>query len=300
MTTQVKAVLVATLLLVAAVLVTAGALAAVSRQAVLDQLTGESQTFARQFALAIADQVPDHPLVVAGLARRVLAGNLPAVWITDRSLTLLAHATFPGAPVPTDLSAADTAQLAQAIHQQSSAVAPEGDFLHVAVPIVDDKGQTVGAALILVSTQPAQNLINQELLLAAAITGGVLVVGLLTVGVLARQILQPIGQIQAAVAAIEAQTFQPAILAAVAARTDEIGQLARLLQTMAQEVAAREQRLQQQVAELHIEINEARKAREVTDITDSSYFQDLQKKARAIRAKSAATGAAPAEGSAAG
>jgi len=50
------------------------------------------------------------------------------------------------------------------------------------------------------------------------------------------------------------------------------------------EVYAREQHLKQQVAELRIEIDKAKQARQVAEITESDYFQDLQRKARELRA----------------
>ena len=66
-------------------------------------------------------------------------------------------------------------------------------------------------------------------------------------------------------------------------RSDELGQLARVFQKMASEVYAREQRLQQQVQELRISVDESRKAREVAEITETEYFQELQRKARTLR-----------------
>jgi nitrogen fixation/metabolism regulation signal transduction histidine kinase len=64
---------------------------------------------------------------------------------------------------------------------------------------------------------------------------------------------------------------------------DEIGQLAKVFGRMAEEVLQREARLKQQIVELRIEIDEARKAREVEDITGTDYFQDLQRRAGELR-----------------
>ena len=63
-----------------------------------------------------------------------------------------------------------------------------------------------------------------------------------------------------AAAAVEVGTFDPGGLAEVAQRTDELGRLARVFESMARQVYAREQRLKQQLQELRIEIDEARKA----------------------------------------
>ena len=54
---------------------------------------------------------------------------------------------------------------------------------------------------------------------------------------------------------------------------------------MAQEVAAREEQLKQQIQVLSIEIDQAKKARQVSEITDTEYFQELRKKAKELRPK---------------
>jgi GAF domain-containing protein len=53
----------------------------------------------------------------------------------------------------------------------------------------------------------------------------------------------------------------------------------------AREVQAREQRLKQQIEALRIEVDEAKKQREVYAITESEYFTDLRENARKMRAE---------------
>ena len=67
--------------------------------------------------------------------------------------------------------------------------------------------------------------------------------------------LRQVGQVTAAAAAIKNNTFQKESLDEVASRSDELGQLAQVFQEMALQVYAREQRLQQQVQQLRIEID---------------------------------------------
>ena len=86
-----------------------------------------------------------------------------------------------------------------------------------------------------------------------------------------------------AAAAVEGGTFDPGCLADVAQRADELGQLARVFQSMAREVYAREQRLKQQLQELRIEIDEAKKAQQVAEITETDYFRELSEKAQRLR-----------------
>ncbi len=95
--------------------------------------------------------------------------------------------------------------------------------------------------------------------------------------------LHQVAQVTTAAAAIKSGTFQIESLNEVANRSDELGQLAQVFQEMARQVYAREQHLQQQVLQLRIEIDQARKAREVADITESDYFQSLLVKADEIR-----------------
>jgi CRP/FNR family cyclic AMP-dependent transcriptional regulator len=97
--------------------------------------------------------------------------------------------------------------------------------------------------------------------------------------------MQQFDRVTAAAVAVEAGVYEPETLDEVAQRIDELGQLARVFQRMVSEVYSREQRLKQEVAELRIEIDESRKASQVAEITDTDYFQDLKKKAQALRSR---------------
>ncbi len=98
--------------------------------------------------------------------------------------------------------------------------------------------------------------------------------------------LRNVDHVTAAAAAVEAGEFDPATIEQVAARSDELGQLARVFQRMAREVYAREQRLKQEVHRLRIEIDERRTARQVAEITETDYFQELQRKVDTLRLRS--------------
>ncbi len=58
------------------------------------------------------------------------------------------------------------------------------------------------------------------------------------------------------------------------------------LAAAALEVYAREDRLRQEIRVLHIQIDEAKRARQVAEIADTDYFQTLQQKARQLRERS--------------
>jgi len=95
--------------------------------------------------------------------------------------------------------------------------------------------------------------------------------------------LQQVARVTAAAAAVEAGQFTLDSLDSVAARPDALGQLGRVFQRMAKEVYAREQFLKQQVQELRIQIDEAKRERDVAEITETEYFQQLRAKVSKLR-----------------
>ncbi len=101
--------------------------------------------------------------------------------------------------------------------------------------------------------------------------------------------LRNVAEVTAVAADVEAGTFRPDALDGVAGRADSLGQLARVFQSMVREVQAREDRLKQQVQQLRVEIDEGRKARQVAEITETDYFQELQKRAQALKVRNRPT-----------
>ena len=97
------------------------------------------------------------------------------------------------------------------------------------------------------------------------------------------QYLQQVARLSAAAAAVEAGIYTPETIDEVTQRPDALGQLARVFQRMIREVYAREQRLQQQVQELRIEVDKARQTQQVSKITGTDYFQQLRGKANNLR-----------------
>jgi HAMP domain-containing protein len=66
---------------------------------------------------------------------------------------------------------------------------------------------------------------------------------------------------------------------------DEIGILAQVFERMAHEVYSREQRLQQEVRELSIEIDQVKKAHQVAEVTETDYFRRLQDEVHTLRTR---------------
>ncbi len=97
------------------------------------------------------------------------------------------------------------------------------------------------------------------------------------------QYLQQVAQLTTAASAVEAGHYTPESIEGVTQRSDALGQLARVFQRMIREVYAREQRLQQQVQELRIEVDKARQSQQVSKITGTDYFKQLRGKANDLR-----------------
>ncbi len=113
-----------------------------------------------------------------------------------------------------------------------------------------------------------------------------ILVGLAAVGLalwLAWGISRPVSRLTLAAGSLEQGRYEPAGLAAEMRRRDDLGQLARVFDRMAQEVKSREERLRSEVQALRIEIDQSRKTHQVAEITETEYFQKLRAKARDLR-----------------
>ena len=123
------------------------------------------------------------------------------------------------------------------------------------------------------------------------------VVGLVAVGgalLLARRLSRRVGVLSAAAARIELDEPPDADALAVVGRSgDDVGQLARVFARMAEQVAAREKRLREQVRSLTIEIDEERRRKAVSEVTDTDFFRDLQGRAAEMRRRARGEGASP-------
>lgn len=97
------------------------------------------------------------------------------------------------------------------------------------------------------------------------------------------QYIQQVNYISAAAADVERAVYNPDSLDEVSQRTDELGQLARVFQKMIQEVHLREQKLRQELQDLRIEIDDAKRHQQVKEVTETDFFQQLQNKARELR-----------------
>ncbi|GAB1471188.1 hypothetical protein MASR2M66_20660 [Chloroflexota bacterium] len=100
---------------------------------------------------------------------------------------------------------------------------------------------------------------------------------------LASWIIRPIFTVTDVAANIEESVWDLEPLHVVIERTDELGQLARVFAKMAKEIQAREVELKRQVVALKIQIDQKKRASQVSEIVESDFFQGLREKAQAMR-----------------
>ncbi|HEX2988057.1 MAG TPA: HAMP domain-containing protein, partial [Chloroflexota bacterium] len=171
-----------------------------------------------------------------------------------------------------------------ASHQVRSALR-EG-LLRVAAPVISQEGRTQMVALVYIATDSVQQAIRDEILRALLISLAAILVGVLISILFSRGITRPVAILTDAASALEADNpFNSERLVALAANGDELGKMARVFARMAKEIHVREDRLKSQVAQLKIEIDEAKRARQVQEITDTDYFQNLRGRAQQLRTR---------------
>lgn len=238
-------------------------------------------------------------------------GEVLAIHVFDPQFKTLAFSLLTGAHISDQITEEDRALLQSALDEKLTMVqlglAEQPDslslgklalnriqrigflkdsLLQVATPIQDSRGEMLGVAMVYLPTDRVQATLNYTFQLALVMALFVLVYGIESTIVMARRLTKPVERLKAAALAVEAGTFDPDSLADIARKKDELGRLAAVFVQMAREVRAREERLENQVQQLTIEIDEAKRQRAVQEITETEYFKDLQAKAEELRARS--------------
>jgi methyl-accepting chemotaxis protein len=149
--------------------------------------------------------------------------------------------------------------------------------------------EVVTAQMIYVPAQEILNIALRSFLLVTGIFISVLAVVILLLNYLLRQyVIQPVsvmGGLAHKISTDEmvAADLESEELTLIAGQADELGQLAQVFKRMAGEVYSRTQALKQQVAQLHIEINDIKRQEQVAELTETDFFRDLQTKAKTLR-----------------
>ncbi len=186
-----------------------------------------------------------------------------------------------------ELSAAESVALRDTERSGDPQSFEQDEVLTVAAPIIAERGsEVIGGVLVALSTAHVQSELREGTLLALGIAAAVLALGLLAALLGARRVTRPVGELTAAAIAVEGGSYSPGSLDGIAEREDEIGRLAKVFDRMAGQVREREERMQRQIKELSVQIDEGKRRRQVAEITDTDYFRDLQQRAKELRERS--------------
>ena len=219
------------------------------------------------------------------VAELVVKENVSAIQVVDSDLLTLAYSAVPGWDARQAVTETDASDLETVIRERRTVSRLEGPVFKVMSPLVDVEGRTLGATIVYLPTTQMQNTLRRSVQLSVLVAMFVMVLGILASLILCRRVTRPVAQVAAAAAAVEAGSFDPDLLLPVTTRGDELGRMARVFQRMIREVHAREQKLRQQVQALRIEIDDAKKARQVAEITESEYFKSLRDQAARLRGR---------------
>ncbi|HAC63650.1 MAG TPA: histidine kinase [Cyanothece sp. UBA12306] len=95
--------------------------------------------------------------------------------------------------------------------------------------------------------------------------------------------LEQVQLVTQAAAAVETESFEIDSDNSVSQRDDELGQLARVFQNMANQVKIREKKLRQQVQELQIKIDREKQSEQVAEIVQTDSFKNLKQKLQKMK-----------------
>lgn len=163
---------------------------------------------------------------------------------------------------------------------------PWGDHVSAYGPIKNSKGEVVGAVgidFLADYVRQVQKGIRQTMIVSILVTYLVL---FLLVYLLSSYLTRPIHKLTVAAQRVGEGDYEQDFSSLTRDRLpDEIDILASNFSIMVGKVYQREQTLRRQVEELKIEIDEAKRTREVSEIVDTDFFRDLQEKALRMRAR---------------
>src|SRR5438876_1197640 len=226
-------------------------------------------------------------VTTAAVVEELVTGrNVIAMRVVDHTIVTLVYSAVPGEDIPQELSEDEKTELREVMSERQTRSYLDGSVLKIMARIMSEHGnQAIAATIVHLPAERFLEAIRRNLRLAGVVAAGVLSVGLVASVILARWVTGPVSRLTAAATALEIHTFDPESLAEVTRRPDELGHLARVFHRMALEVPAREQRLQQQVQQLRIEIDDAKKVRQVAEIAETDYVQDLRQRGQGVRAR---------------
>jgi class 3 adenylate cyclase/HAMP domain-containing protein len=182
-----------------------------------------------------------------GLQRIVdnlLAGDeIDAIFIFDTGSRLIVSPRSDAQPEAAKISDAETAPVTEVLRTGKPKSMISQSVLSVIAPIHREDGALLGAALIRLPVKRLGEHVRAQLQLALAISVLTSLAGAAMAAWIARRQTAPIGAITRAARNVEQDNMLDEGLSEVAARNDELGQLARVFRTMAQDFLTREKTL---------------------------------------------------------
>jgi adenylate cyclase len=176
-------------------------------------------------------------------------GEVDAIFIFDKGSQLIVSPKAGFNRPGQKLTEAELAPVAEVIRTGVAKSMIVGSDDSVIAPINAEGGERLGAALIRLPLTRLGEHIRLQLMVASIISGLTSLVGAALAAWLARRQTAPILAITRAAQNIEANRVLDGRLGAVAARGDELGQLARVLRTAAEDFLTREKTLDALVAQ---------------------------------------------------
>ncbi len=211
-------------------------------------------------------------------------GNVASIHILDETRTSVAESTHPIDGIGERLDGDDTNLLDNAFRSREVQSALRKDVFRVAVPLLNEEGAVERLALFYLLTDDVQDTVRSGTLRGVIVAASLVLIGAGVSFLLSRSITRPVRRLVEAARTIEqGQPFEAAQIADLTRSRGELANLARVFSHMAVEVQTREERLKQRVAALRIEIDEAKRERQVTEITETDYFRQLKEKAEDLR-----------------
>ena len=159
-------------------------------------------------------------------------------------------------------------------------------WISVYTPIKDTAGKTLGAVGVDYPMSYVNNVRSRVLQVLYPVLGAAYVVLLALIYFLSGLVTRRLGRLTAGSQKVAEGDYSVDVTDSAKARfPDEMSDLAKAFNVMIVKVGERERSLTRTVAVLRVEIDEAKRKDSVKEIVDSDFFNDLSKKATAMRAK---------------
>jgi HAMP domain-containing protein len=161
-----------------------------------------------------------------------------------------------------------------------------GTWVSAYTPIVDAAGTTVGVLGVDYPLSYVEEVRSDVVRVLYPVFAGAYVVLLVIVVMLSRSLTRRLSRLSLVSRRVADGDYEVDVSEAARSRfPDEMTELAESFGAMAEKVGARERSLVRQVQVLKVEIDEAKRSRDVADITETEFFTNLTSAAAAMRAK---------------